>query len=142
MIGRKPISSISDPDAEQARAAEILRLDDKRRAALLAADFAALDEIFTDDLTHVHASGRVDTKQSLFEGMRNEFDFLEIIRHSLQIRCGDNVTIMTTHMTHKMLLKATGATLDLALMITQVWVPVAHGWKQAAFHATRLPPAK
>jgi ketosteroid isomerase-like protein len=46
---------------------EIDRLEEARRSAMLAADLPVLARLFADDLVWVHASSRLDTKQSLIE---------------------------------------------------------------------------
>lgn len=61
-------------------AAEILRREQERQSALIAADFDRLDEILADDLIHVHGGGNVDTKAQYFELMRTVFDFVAIER--------------------------------------------------------------
>jgi hypothetical protein len=48
---------------------EILGLEDKRFAAMVARDFAALEKTVHDDLLYTHSSGLTDTKASWLESM-------------------------------------------------------------------------
>ena len=45
--------------------AEVERIEEQRVAAMIAADTATLTRLFHDDLRWVHASGGMDTKQSM-----------------------------------------------------------------------------
>ena len=50
---------------------EILGLEDKRFAAMIARDFAALDKLVHEQLLYTHSSGVTDTKQSWIESMQS-----------------------------------------------------------------------
>ena len=49
---------------------EVLRADEARVEALLANDFAALEQLLADDLTYVHSNGMLDTKESFLGSLR------------------------------------------------------------------------
>lgn len=70
-------------DAEQqVRAAEAARV-----AALDGSDIAALERILGDDLTYVHASGRVDTKASLLAAVQSgELHYMAWTPKKLNVR--------------------------------------------------------
>jgi ketosteroid isomerase-like protein len=61
-----PASSQTSDATEQVKAAEEARV-----AALDQSDLTALDQIVADDLTYVHASGRVDAKASFLAAIRS-----------------------------------------------------------------------
>jgi ketosteroid isomerase-like protein len=50
---------------------EILALEDKRFAAMIARDFAAVDSVTHADLLYTHSSGVTDTKASWIESMKS-----------------------------------------------------------------------
>ena len=50
---------------------EILGLEDKRFAAMVARDFAALEKMVHDELLYTHSSGVTDTKASWLESMKS-----------------------------------------------------------------------
>ena len=50
---------------------ELLALEDKRFAAMIARDFAALDKLVHDELLYTHSSGVTDTKASWLEAMKS-----------------------------------------------------------------------
>ena len=50
---------------------EILALENRRYAAMVAADKATLDELLADDIVYTHSNAVVDTKQSYIEGILN-----------------------------------------------------------------------
>jgi hypothetical protein len=53
--------------ADGALAREVLAAADRRFAAMLRADTAALGPLLAPDLTYVHTTGRVDSKQSFLQ---------------------------------------------------------------------------
>ena len=50
---------------------EILGLEDKRFAAMIARDFATLERMVHDELLYTHSSGVTDTKASWIESMKS-----------------------------------------------------------------------
>ena len=50
---------------------EILGLEDKRFAAMIARDFAGLEKLVHEDLLYTHSSGITDTKASWLESMQS-----------------------------------------------------------------------
>ena len=50
---------------------EVLGLEDKRFAAMIARDFAALEKMTHDELPYTHSSGVTDTKASWLESMKS-----------------------------------------------------------------------
>ena len=50
---------------------ELLSLEDKRFAAMVARDFAALEKITHHDMLYTHSSGVTDTKASWLDSMKS-----------------------------------------------------------------------
>ncbi len=51
---------------------DILALENRRYAAMVAGDLAVLDELLADDLVYTHSSAEVDTKASYIDGLRTK----------------------------------------------------------------------
>src|SRR5215510_4435925 len=51
---------------------EVLAVEQSRVAAFINKDTAALDKLLREDLTYIHASGRVDNKKSLIEAIQSD----------------------------------------------------------------------
>jgi ketosteroid isomerase-like protein len=126
-------------DHQEAIAAVLAR-EAQRREALVSRDIAALENLFTDDLVHVHASGQIDDKPRLIRQVRDGvFRFVDIARGPLHVRLYDRVAVMTGTMTNTLQGKDTSSNVVSQLHVTQVWILTPDGWKQSSFQSTRLP---
>ena len=112
----------------------ILDLEDQRLAAMVAADVDALDRILADDLSYVHTSAAIDTKESLTTGLASgrlnyesisptdrtvrEYGSCAIVRGQAHVHVNGN------HFT---------------LEFTVVYVRPSGDWQMTSWHATRLP---
>jgi ketosteroid isomerase-like protein len=117
-------------------ASEILKLDEERRAALIAGDFATLDRLLADDLVHVHGTGLPDGKAHYFQDLRETFEFVEITRGKTDVRFYGDAAILTGPMVHKVRLKSTGDIVTMAAFGIQIWERRTGGWKQVFYQAT------
>jgi ketosteroid isomerase-like protein len=118
------------------RAAEILALDEQRRAALIAGDFATLDRLLADDLVHVHGTGLPDCKAHYLQDLRETFEFVAISRGETQVRVYGDAAIVTGPMLHKVRLKTDGKLVEMAAYGTQIWERRSDGWKLVFYQAT------
>ena len=130
-----PTDSQQDP-----RIAALVKLEDRRNAALISADIAALDDLFTADLLHIHSTGIQHNKVELLAYVKNAIDYISIERRSLAIRFYGATAIMTGEMINTLRLRGKIDLIRAESLVTQVWVQQADSWKQAAFHATRRAP--
>ncbi len=120
--------------------AALLHRERERQAALIAADFRALDRILADDLIHVHGGGNVDTKAQYFALMQSLFDFVAIERQGLNIQVYNDIAIMTGGMTHVVRLKADGARRSIDAFGTQIWRRSGQTWQLILYQATEIRP--
>ncbi len=127
--------NIGDPRAEK-----ILALEERRRAALIAADLSALDALLDNDLIHVHAGGDADDKMQYFSLVRSVCEFMVIERPEISIRFHGDVAIMTGPMRHVVRLKATREIRTMYAFGTQIWVPHGDSWRQILYQATEIAP--
>jgi ketosteroid isomerase-like protein len=126
---------VSSPDdvVAQVRAAE-----DRRYAAMLAADVGALDGLLSDRLVYTHSSGSRDTKESFLSKMRSGALAYVSVEHpeSQLIVLGDAVLIIGEMHAE---IQAGGASRRLDNASLSVWAAEDGGWRLAAFQNTPLP---
>jgi ketosteroid isomerase-like protein len=78
-------------DAESA----IREREAARGRALVASDYAALADLVTDDLVHIHATGAIEDKQAYLAGLEAKLVFLSVSRPSLDVRVYGSIAVMT-----------------------------------------------
>ena len=75
---------------------EALKAEDARYSAQTGNDFAAMAQLFADDLVYVHSSGAVDRKDSYVERMRsNALRYRAMRRSDVKVRIYGCVAIIT-----------------------------------------------
>lgn len=122
------------------RVAKIIALDEERRAAMIAEDFAVLDRLLADDLVHIHAAGDADTKQQYFKLIAEFCAFVAIERGPMNVRFYGDTAVVTGPMTHTVRIKPTGAVRTMKAFGTQVWAPHGDSWRQVLYQATEIVP--
>ena len=113
---------------------EILALETRRQAALVAADLEALGEIYDDDLVHVHATGLTHDKAGLIEHVRRNHHYIAFERGPLRVRIGGDIAILTGPLINHMRNAATGETRIMRAVATQVLRRAPSGWRFLSFH--------
>jgi hypothetical protein len=127
--------TIDDP-----RTAKIIALDELRRAAMIAADFAALDRLLADELIHIHAAGNADTKQQYFQLLETLCEFVAIERGPMTVRFYGDTAVLTGSMTHTVRIKPTGAIRTMEAFGSQAWALYGDSWQQVLYQATEIVP--
>ena len=126
---------MSGPDetAVQIRAAE-----DRRYAAMLAADVGALGALLSDRLVYTHSSGSRDSKQTLLAKIGDGSLLYVALEHPVQqvIVLGD-AALVIGEMHGDVLVD--GLPRHLRSSVLAVWAAREGGWQLAAFQPTRLP---
>jgi len=122
------------------RTHKIIALDEARRAAMIAEDFAALDRLLADDLVHIHAAGNADTKAQYLKMIADFCGFEAIERGPVTVRFYGDTAVMTGRMTHTVRIKPTGAVRTMEAFGTQVWARQGDGWRQVLYQATEIAP--
>ncbi len=112
----------------------ILKLEEERLAAMVAADVGALDRILADDLSYVHTTAAIDTKESLTSGLASgRLDYESITPSARAVRVYDGAAIVRggahVHVNGN----------HFSLEYTVVYIRAADGWRMTSWHATRLP---
>ena len=115
--------------------ATIVGLEDERLSAMVAADVDTLDRILADDLSYVHTTAAIDTKESLTSGLASGRLNYESITPTAEravrtytdsaiVRGGAHVHVNGNH---------------FSLEYTVVYVNKDGDWRMTSWHATRLP---
>lgn len=115
--------------------AAIAGLEEERLAAMVAADVDTLDRILADDLSYVHTTAAIDTKESLTSGLASGRLNYESITPTAErairtysdsavVRGGAHVHVNGNH---------------FSLEYTVVYVNADGDWRMTSWHATRLP---
>jgi ketosteroid isomerase-like protein len=119
-------------------AAEVRVMEERRYAAMIAADTAALDALLCDDLRYTHSNCVVDTKASLLDLLGSGKLAYRAARPVI-----DDVLVHgdTAVLTGSMELDVTvgGADRTVKGRFTDVWVRDGGAWRFAAWQSTPLP---
>ncbi len=118
--------------------AQILLLEEERRAAMLAGEEHALRRLLAPDLRYVHSTGNADSRESLIAR-------LAAGQLAYQRLCFDRLAV--THMPNCALVSGElrawvrrgGELRDIATCYLAVWLRREGAWQLAAFQGTSLP---
>lgn len=130
--------------AEKRQAAaksEVETLERQRFAAQVSKDYDFLGRIFADDLIYTHSSGKIDSKETFINGIKegkNVYSSVEV--EELRLRPYNNQKTMVVNGTIKAL-SATddGKPLPLHLLYTVVYIKTKDkGWQLTTWQSLRL----
>ena len=110
----------------------ILDLENQRLAAMVAADVDTLDRILADDLSYVHTTAAIDTKESLMSGLASgRLNYESITPTDRVVRTHHGCTIVRggahVHVNDN----------HFSLEFTVVYVRSSGDWQMTSWHATR-----
>lgn len=127
---------VSAGEAEQA----VLAAQDKRVAATLAADIAALDAMMTDELSYTHSSAVVETKAEFLDALKTgKYRYQSMQFDERRVRLHGDAAIVSGTCSVRVLVN--GSELALKLRFTELYVKRDAAWKMALWHSTRVPDA-
>ena len=117
---------------------EILGLEDKRFAAMVARDFAALDKLVHDELLHTHSSGVTDSKPSWLESMKSgKVKCKSASCSERQVRFFGEVALIRGRAAIEV--EIGGQPKSLRLLFLNAWTRTPQGWKFAAWQSCPMP---
>lgn len=119
--------------------AQIITAENERIAALLAGDARRVGQLLSEDLIHVHASARVETKQAYLEGLSDRLAFLRIERGEPTVRTYGEAAVMTGTIDQHVWFRQTDEERHIRVFVTQIWIMSERGWQLTSFHACHLP---
>jgi ketosteroid isomerase-like protein len=120
---------------------DILALESRRIAAMVAQDMATLDAMLADDLSYTHSNGTTDTKASFMELVRNPGDHGRYLgvdyRNEAAVALGDAAIVRGIA---QITLEGTGGKPDRSypVLFLDVWERRGGTWRLVAWQATRL----
>jgi len=121
---------------EELARAEILRLEQERCRALVAADLDALARLVSDDVVHVHANGKADDKAAYLSMVETQIRFIDVTRHSVDVRVYGEVAVAIGRLDQTIEMRDSGQRVDMKVTTTQVWRQRHGAWQQVSFQAT------
>jgi len=113
---------------------EILGLEDKRFAAMIARDFGTLDQLTHNELLYTHSSGVTDTKASWIESMKSgKVKYKSVSCSERQVRFFGDVALMRGRAAIEV--DIGGQPKSLRLLFLNAWTRTPQGWKFAAWQS-------
>jgi Domain of unknown function (DUF4440) len=138
---RGPAAQILLAPLEADRIVAAVRVaDDERAAAMLAADPARLDAIFSDELRYAHSNGRVDTKTSFIKSLVSRGMVYESFDHRARnfTVAGPGVVLMSGRAVIHVSNNGQKVVLDLNYLAA--WREENGRWRFLAWQSCRNPP--
>ena len=122
-------------------AAEVMRTEQARVAALDKGDVGVLDRILADDVRYVHASWIVDTKASFLEAIRSgKLRYIEWRANGLRARLlGDTALVEGRYAVRVSDTRMQSTPFNINILVLSVYVRRDARWQQVAWESTRDP---
>ncbi len=116
----------------------IFGLENDRIQAFLDADTDTLERILSDDLTFIHTSTNMDSKQSFIERLlTGVLKYDSLTTESVQVRVYVSAAVVTGRAT--MQVTVGGEQHRYGYAYTGVYAKQDRGWQMVALQATRMP---
>lgn len=120
--------------AQESTEQQIVKLEEQWTTALIQADAAALDRLYTDDIVYTHTNGTVNTKAQFLDALKaGKAKYLAVERSDLKVQSYGDTAIAT----FRAVIKVNAVTLPSRVM--HVFVRLDGQWRMAAYQSTRLP---
>jgi len=117
---------------------EILGLEDKRFAAMIARDLAALEKLTHDQLLYTHSSGLTDTKASWLESIKaGKAKYKSVDCSERKVRFLGEVALVNGKAAIEV--DVDGKPRSLKLVFLNAWTRTPQGWKFVAWQSCPLP---
>jgi uncharacterized protein (TIGR02246 family) len=116
----------------------VLAAHDRRIAATIAGDVAALAAMMTDDLTYTHSSGVVETKVEFLDGIETgRYAYREIAPRDRRVRVHGDAAVVSGPC--HVVIEPGGKRTEIELTFTELYVKEGGQWRMALWQSTRLP---
>jgi ketosteroid isomerase-like protein len=117
---------------------ELLRLDDERSRAMIAADTTILGRLMSNDIVYTHSSGRLDSKSSFIDSLKSgAVKYRRINRREAAVSVRGGYAFLTGAV--EIDVDAGGRSLHLNLRFSNVWEETPAGWQQVLWQSTPIP---
>jgi hypothetical protein len=119
--------------------APALENDRARFEAQVKGDVAALDKLLASDLTYVHSSGVVETKDEFVGAIKSgKYKYKSIVPEGVTVRSYGDTAVVQGKATIDVV--SSGRDVHVLLVFTDVWVKREGRWQMVSWHSTRLNP--
>jgi ketosteroid isomerase-like protein len=120
-------------------AKDVIATEQARITALDHSDVAALERIMADDVTYIHASGKVDTKQSYLDAIRSgQLHYISWQPKNLQVRVlGDGAVVNGEYAVQVTDSRVQPTPFNINIFILTVYARRDGHWQQIAWQSTR-----
>ena len=106
--------------------------------ALIKVNTAALEQLYSDQLTYTHSSGTTDTKAEYIANLKaGKTKYESLVREDVKVRVYGNSAIHTSKTNIKLI--SNGQPQSFSVKMIHVWVKEGKSWRLVAHQTTRLP---
>jgi ketosteroid isomerase-like protein len=117
---------------------DILAIEDRRVAAMLAKDFAALEGMLHEQLLYTHSSGITDTKASWLDSMKSgNVKYKSASYTDRKLRVLNDVALINGKANIEA--EINGKDRTLKLLFLNAWAKTPQGWKFVAWQSCPQP---
>jgi hypothetical protein len=118
--------------------ADVEAAEERRWAAQLGADTAALEELLADELSYTHSNGLVDTKRSYVDAIANKvFDYRSADRTDVAVEVIGDTAMITGRVA--MHVVAGPREVHLDSRYSAIWVRRDGAWQFLCWQSTPVP---
>ncbi|HXR33516.1 MAG TPA: nuclear transport factor 2 family protein [Verrucomicrobiae bacterium] len=136
------ITAIPVAGADSAEAA-VRAAETARTTALIHADLPALDKLMAEDVTYVHASGKMDTKSSYLDALRSgQLRYISWQLKKLNVRVsGETAVLDGVYLVRANDFRVQHDPIDITVFFLTVYARRDGRWRQIAWQSTKAPPS-
>ena len=116
---------------------EVLELEERRWAAMIAKDTATLSELFADEMSATHANAVSYTKDSYLKALERIFDYQSVERTDTDARRVGDTVLVTGRA--RMEVAANGRQVLVNARYSVVWVRKNGAWQFLCWQSTAIP---
>src|SRR5205809_5340416 len=132
------LSHVAGAQADSASLRQVLAAEDRRFAAMMQADTAALAHLLAPDLTYTHTDGAQNTRAELLQLVGSgALRYASIAPEAREVRVFGSSAIVTGQ--SAMRVEAGGQAHAFRIRYLAVYRHGVHGWELIAWQSTRLP---
>lgn len=118
---------------------DLTDLEQKRIAAMMAADIETLSVLLADDLTWTHASARVDSKTTFLDALKTgRAKYLDIKLSEECVRTHGEMAVITGLAAIRAV-GGSGQEMSVKNRYTNVWAKRDGAWQMIAWQSTMIP---
>jgi uncharacterized protein DUF4440 len=144
VLGASAVLGAPVPSGTSSAEKEVMATEQARTAALEGSDVGALERIMADDVTYIHASGKVDNKKSYLDAIRSgQLHYISWQPKNLQVRmlgdgaAGEGAVINGEYAVRVRDSRVQVEPFNINIFILTVYARRDGRWQQIAWQSTR-----